>query len=132
MRDGVPFLRPEIALLYKSTDDSPKTLYQSDLKGPTALVLGAEGSGLRQLTRKTCDDLVAIPMQGAVESLNVSVAAGICQTQSIPASSAQATAAAAAAAHRGPSGPRTARTMRLPIAIPITGSEVKTAAAPAT
>jgi 23S rRNA (guanosine2251-2'-O)-methyltransferase len=54
------------------------TLYQADLKGPTALVLGAEGPGMRQLTRKTCDVLVRIPMQGAVESLNVSVASGVC------------------------------------------------------
>jgi 23S rRNA (guanosine2251-2'-O)-methyltransferase len=43
-----------------------------------ALVLGAEGDGMRQLTRKTCDALVRIPMQGAVESLNVSVASGVC------------------------------------------------------
>lgn len=45
---------------------------------PTALVLGAEGPGMRQLTRKTCDTLVRIPMAGAVESLNVSVASGVC------------------------------------------------------
>jgi 23S rRNA (guanosine2251-2'-O)-methyltransferase len=59
-------------------DDAPQTLYQADLKAPTALVMGAEGSGMRQLTRKTCDGLVSIPMMGAVESLNVSVASGIC------------------------------------------------------
>lgn len=61
-----------------TSDDAPQTLYQADLKGPTALVLGAEGKGMRQLTRKTCDALVSLPMKGAVESLNVSVASGIC------------------------------------------------------
>lgn len=61
-----------------ASDDAPKTIYQVDLKGPVALVLGAEGEGMRQLTRKTCDELVSIPMKGAVESLNVSVASGIC------------------------------------------------------
>ena len=61
-----------------TSDDAPRTLYQADFKGPTALVLGAEGAGMRQLTRKTCDELVSIPMCGAVESLNVSVASGVC------------------------------------------------------
>ena len=61
-----------------TSDDAPKTIYDIDLKIPTALVLGAEGEGMRQLTRKTCDELVAIPMHGAVESLNVSVASGVC------------------------------------------------------
>jgi 23S rRNA (guanosine2251-2'-O)-methyltransferase len=61
-----------------TAEDAPKTVYDVDLKGPVALVLGAEGPGMRQLTRKTCDELVSIPMQGAVESLNVSVASGIC------------------------------------------------------
>ena len=61
-----------------TSDDAPKTIYDVDLKGPVALVLGAEGEGMRQLTRKTCDELVSIPMRGAVESLNVSVASGVC------------------------------------------------------
>src|SRR5512140_1738500 len=61
-----------------TADDAPRSIYQADLKGPTALALGAEGTGLRQWTRKTCDALVSIPMRGAVESLNVSVASGIC------------------------------------------------------
>ena len=61
-----------------TSDDAPRTLYETDLKGPVALVLGAEGDGMRQLTRKTCDELIGIPMQGAVSSLNVSVASGVC------------------------------------------------------
>ena len=61
-----------------TSEDAEKTLYEVDLRGPVALVLGAEGPGLRQWTKKSCDDLVRIPMQGAVESLNVSVAAGVC------------------------------------------------------
>ena len=59
-------------------EDAPQSLYALALQGPLALVLGAEGSGLRQLTRKTCDELAHLPMHGAVESLNVSVASGIC------------------------------------------------------
>jgi 23S rRNA (guanosine2251-2'-O)-methyltransferase len=61
-----------------TSDQASQTLYQVDLKGAVALVLGAEGDGMRALTAKTCDQLVRIPMQGAVESLNVSVASGVC------------------------------------------------------
>ena len=66
-----------------TSDDAPQTLYDVDLKISTAWVLGAEGDGLRQLTRKTCDQLVRIPMAGGVESLNVSVASGICLYETV-------------------------------------------------
>lgn len=57
--------------------ETDRTLYESDLKGPLALVMGTEGKGMRRLTRENCDALVKIPMLGSVESLNVSVATGI-------------------------------------------------------
>jgi 23S rRNA (guanosine2251-2'-O)-methyltransferase len=57
--------------------EAPKLAHETDLAGPVALVLGAEGAGLRQLTRDTCDFLVRLPQQGSVESLNVSVASGM-------------------------------------------------------
>jgi 23S rRNA (guanosine2251-2'-O)-methyltransferase len=58
--------------------EAPATVFETDLRGPVGLVLGSEGKGMRRLTREHCDLLVRLPMQGRVESLNVSVAAGIC------------------------------------------------------
>jgi 23S rRNA (guanosine2251-2'-O)-methyltransferase len=58
--------------------DAPVGLYQAKLDGPVALVMGAEGEGMRRLTRDTCDEVMRIPMAGSVESLNVSVASGVC------------------------------------------------------
>ena len=64
--------------LVGTSDEATATIYDGDLTGPTAWVLGAEGEGMRRLTRETCDELRRIPMQGAVASLNVSVASAVC------------------------------------------------------
>jgi len=58
--------------------EGAEDLYAADLTGPTVIVMGAEGEGLRRLTRETCDRLVKIPMRGKIESLNVSVATAVC------------------------------------------------------
>ncbi|GGI79417.1 23S rRNA (guanosine(2251)-2'-O)-methyltransferase RlmB [Shewanella gelidii] len=58
-------------------------LYQADLKGPLAIAMGAEGKGLRRLSREACDTLVSIPMAGEVSSLNVSVATGVCLFEAV-------------------------------------------------
>ena len=57
--------------------DSPRTVYESRLETPIVLAVGGEGRGLRRLTREVCDELISIPMHGAVGSLNVSVATGV-------------------------------------------------------
>ncbi len=58
--------------------ETEKTIYQADFKGALALIMGAEGKGLRRLTKEHCDELIKIPMAGSVSSLNVSVATGVC------------------------------------------------------
>jgi 23S rRNA (guanosine2251-2'-O)-methyltransferase len=63
--------------VWAATGDAEKPMWDADLTGGVALVLGAEGKGLRPLVRRTCDDAVAIPLAGRVESLNVSVAAAL-------------------------------------------------------
>jgi 23S rRNA (guanosine2251-2'-O)-methyltransferase len=64
--------------LVGAAGETDTSLYDADLRGALGIVMGAEGSGLRRLTREHCDVLVRIPMAGSVESLNVSVATGIC------------------------------------------------------
>ncbi len=63
--------------------EAEQTVFEADLGGPLVLVMGAEGSGLRRLTRENCDTLVQIPMAGSVSSLNVSVATGVCLFEAV-------------------------------------------------
>lgn len=64
--------------IYGTSGDAESSLYDFDYHGPTVLVMGSEGEGLRRLTAEVCDHLIKLPMHGAVESLNVSVASGVC------------------------------------------------------
>jgi len=66
-----------------TSDAKQKSLYDADLKGPLALVMGAEGDGMRRLTEDSCDDLVMLPMAGKVDCLNVSVATGVCLYEAV-------------------------------------------------
>jgi 23S rRNA (guanosine2251-2'-O)-methyltransferase len=74
MRD----LKDKNIWLIGADDSAKESLYKARIDGAVAFVLGAEGEGLRRLTKETCDSLVSIPMLGSVESLNVSVASGVC------------------------------------------------------
>jgi 23S rRNA (guanosine2251-2'-O)-methyltransferase len=74
----------ELGVWVIGTDsEAEQTVFNSKLSGSLALVLGAEGSGLRRLTRETCDALIKIPMRGAIESLNVSAAAAVCLFEAV-------------------------------------------------
>lgn len=93
--DDVPFLRiKNISVLLRkfhnigikivgTSDRGNDSLYDIDLKGPTALVLGSEGWGLRKVTSDLCDHLIRIPMAGTVDCLNVSVSAGVCLYEAV-------------------------------------------------
>lgn len=74
----------ELGVWLVGTDDSAtRTIHELDLRGPLGLVMGAEGSGMRRLTREGCDFLAKIPMHGTVPCLNVSVAAGVCLFEAV-------------------------------------------------
>ncbi len=76
-------LKDQGVWLVGTADQAPKSLYELDLTGPLALVMGSEGKGLRRLTAEKCDFLASIPMYGKVESLNVSVATGVCLYEAV-------------------------------------------------
>ena len=78
LADALFRLRAQGLRVLGAVPDAPASIFDTDLQGPLAFVLGGEGSGLRRLTASRCDALVRIPMQGGVGSLNVSVAAGVC------------------------------------------------------
>ena len=69
--------------LFCTAGEASESVYRIDLKGPIGIIMGAEGSGLRRLTREACDHLIHIPMAGDVSSLNVSVATGICLFEAV-------------------------------------------------
>jgi 23S rRNA (guanosine2251-2'-O)-methyltransferase len=99
--DNVPFVQvtnlartmerlQEMGLWFVGTSDrAEKSIYELDLKGPLAIVLGAEEKGMRRLTEENCDFLASIPMAGKIECLNVSVSAGVCLFEAVRQRSAR-------------------------------------------
>ena len=74
----IRYLKDNGVFIYGTDDQSNKSLNQINFNGSIALIMGSEGRGMRRLTKQLCDDIFSIPMLGQVESLNVSVASGIC------------------------------------------------------
>ena len=74
----IRYLKDSNIFVYGTDDEAKKSLHKINFKGSIALVMGSEGKGMRRLTKELCDDIFSIPMMGQVESLNVSVASGIC------------------------------------------------------
>ncbi len=77
------WLQEQGVWLVGAEGESDVVYYKADLKGPLAIVMGSEGTGLRRLTRETCDSLIKVPMAGVVSSLNVSVATGVCLFEAV-------------------------------------------------
>lgn len=73
----IKYIQQQGVWVFGATGEASQNIYQCDFSGAVAIVMGAEGKGMRRLTRETCDHLFALPMQGQIESLNVSVATGI-------------------------------------------------------
>ena len=81
LKRAIDYLKQNHFFIIGTEQKTTNFLYTTDLKGPLALVMGSEGRGMRRLTRESCDLLITIPMMGSVESLNVSVATGICLSE---------------------------------------------------
>jgi len=74
----IRYLKEKGVFIYGTDDEASNTIGQISFNGSVALIMGSEGKGMRRLTKELCDDIFSIPMLGQVESLNVSVASGIC------------------------------------------------------
>ena len=81
LKRAIDYLKQNHFIIIGTEQETKNSLYKTDLNGPLALIMGSEGSGMRRLTRESCDLLISIPMMGSVESLNVSVATGICLSE---------------------------------------------------
>lgn len=79
----IEFLKEAGVWIVGTDEEAQESLFDRDLAGPCAIVMGSEGSGMRRLTRDLCDFIVKLPMAGAVSSLNVSVATGICLFEAV-------------------------------------------------